>query len=717
MFSRKKPKKVDLGPVENYLAEKPKLDLSSLPEGGPALPVLSKPNLDVRPFDLEEQWKRLGPDAWRVLERRRVESILPCDKICEFERYREVLHRLSSGYREEIFIGLEPGSFRPILVPRFVFERHGYILGGSGSGKTTHALAQVLIQLAEEYTDTKGVARKPPPILIIDMKQNGDRYLRSLAGKLARQRGKELRFYSNDPEYVSMVFDPLYCLRTIKYPIKLLETLLKAFSMIYPEGYGSDFFTNEQRVAFMEILYREEPKTMDDLIDFIRSETRGKSAKNPDARGLYAALAALEHTMHVHTDGSPIDPEKRIDFDRFFEQGEVMYVHLDSRSLGLLSKDIGKLLLFSLLETASQRERHGGKVQCFVAIDEFHRLAARNVVEMLEDARGAGIGFIIAHQSSSSLKTRDADLYGSLFENCSFKQCLTLEDPRVIELFRLIAGRTREIREGGSSSESVGTGITHSEGSSQSSSFGHGGEVSSLFFDNLVEAPRWGEAFTKSGSDGWTKSNSKSESKSWQEEMVSALTPEVVTEVNHRPLLSLVHVKGTAGRSYSDTGGVPILVQGLFPFLETDYEKMANEHWPLKDVLHEEYYHTGRAKVGKDKIKKVELDAARPTRPVDESASTAQSAESELETHSDANEGERRSLKARIRRAANRLAGQMLIEPTTVLGFAREHQLRVGDVLSMASALGIAVKNRDDALRPNDISKLKARMAGRKDGP
>ncbi|RIK66084.1 MAG: hypothetical protein DCC65_10695 [Planctomycetota bacterium] len=705
MFSKKKPKKLDLGPVEDYLAAKPK----SLDIGPPALPIVAKPTHDTRPFDREAYWRSLGPKAWQILQQRRLRTILDCDQICEFDRYLQVLHQQAPDFRDEIFIGIDPETHRPILVPRFVFERHSYILGGSGSGKTTHALAQILLQLSEAYTDQRGDLKKPPPILIIDMKQNGDRFLRALASQLASDRNQELRFYSNDPEYVSMVFDPLYSLRTIKYPLKLLETLLKAFSMIYPEGYGSDFFTAEQRLTFMRILYDQKPTSMKQLIGFIRKATRGQSAESKDARGLYAALAALEYAMHVHTDGSPIDPEQRVDFDRFFDRGEVMYVHLDSRALSLLSRDIGKLMLFSLLETASQRERHGRKVQCFVAIDEFHRLAARNIVEMLEDARSAGLGFIIAHQSSSSLKTRDADLYGSLFENCSFKQCLTLEDARVIELFRMISGRSKEYRASESTTTSKSNTSTRSEGVSESESFGHAGaSMSVLGDDTLYEEPRWGNTVATSKTEGTSTGESKSQTKSLSEEMVCSLVPEVVTLVNHIPLLSLVHIKGTSGLSHTDTGGVPVLVQGMFPFMEKRFREMIGAPWPHKNVSQEEYYLDHRPKLEASQIRRAELGIS-PSTPLP--TAKKEQDESPLGTDLPESDGELRQLKNQLRVMASRLSAQMLEEPARAVDLARRFQISIGKLIAVAADAGIVVKAGGDMLTPHQVNAIKFQIA------
>ena len=209
-------------------------------------------------------------------------------------------------------------------------------------------------------------------------------------------------------------------------------------------------------------------------------------------------------------------------------------------------------------------------------------LAARSVVEMLEDARAAGVGFVLSHQSSSSLKTRDADLYGILFENCSFKQCLTLEDPRVIDLFREIAGRKSERRLGGSTAQSYGTSESRTHSHSHQSGFSHGGEDHSLLWGTSQLDPRWSEGQSFGESSGQHVHRGQSETQSWREEMVSALTPEMITSVNDTELLSLVHVKGVADKSRTQTDGFPMLVQGLFPLPKTHADAWLAEKWRLK---------------------------------------------------------------------------------------------------------------------------------------
>lgn len=625
-----------------------------------------------------------------MLQRRPIGKLFPKDTKSEFERYIEVLERSSPRYRQEVFIGLEPETNRPLFVPRKVFNHHSYILGATGSGKTTQALAQLLIQLEWAYDDTKGDHHPPPPMMIIDLKQNGDRYLRALAERIARVRGQKLRFFSIDPEYESLQFDPLYCLRSIKYPIKLLETLMKAFGLIYPEGYGSDFFTAQQRTQLMEILLTNRPTTMNELIEYMRNATRPKGG-NTDARGLYSAMAVMGQSAHIRADGAPIDPDQLIDFERFFEQREIVYAHLDSRSMHLLSRDVGRLLLFSLLETASQREKQQQKTQAFVAIDEFHRLAASNVVEMLEDARSAGVGFLLAHQSSSSLKTRDSDFYGILFENCSFKQCLTLEDPRVIELFQTIAGRTVEIRRGESTTETKGTsenkGWTNSLSSSRSVGQNTQGSTS---------GSTWGATTGETG--GTSKSHGVGMTESRREEMVSGLTPEMITEVNDVPLLSLVHVKGVGEQGLTPTRGIPIRVQGLYPVTESVAIEMMKAAWPLKSFDAVAYYPNEDA-VPRNQRRRVARLSQLPT---------GLKAAVERDPPSHANEGECRALTKRIDALADKLAPQMLGQPMTATRFCRQVATSLRTVKRLAAAQGITIVNDKTELTAEQVSVLRS---------
>lgn len=699
----------------------PPPDAASVPTGVDAMHIPIENAEPETPLDFASDWAALGDRAWEILQTRRMSDLWPAAGPCEFQRYLELLRRSSARYREEIFIGLLPPEYAPVFVPRSVFGNHAYILGGSGSGKTSQALAQLLIQLAEEYVDQRGTYHPPPPLLIMDLKQNGDRYLRALAEEVARQRQQKLQFFSNDPEYQSLHFDPLHSLRSAQYPIKMLETLLKALSMVYPEGYGSDFFTNEQRAELLGILYDDTPpKTLRQLVQRVQQATR-KRGGNPDARGLYSALATLERAMHVHADEPVPDAAARVDFERFFEEREILYVHLDTRGLSLLSRDIGKLMLFALLETASQREKQKPKTQAFVFIDEFHRLAARNVVEMLEDARGAGLGFVLAHQSSASLQTRDADLYGILFENCSFKQCLTLEDPRVIDLFRTIAGRTTERSWGGSLAQAE----TSQAQTAWSQTDGPVGLLEWPRREAYTAGRRKGHDPDRAGLSGATRtSEGTTKTSTWQDALVGRLTPEMIQQVNDTNLLALVHIKGTGQNTLTPTGGAPTLVQGLYPFPHRRpppeaggqaapeagpyAEEMEHAAWPLKESLDpEEYYRKARPHIDRGVV--AALSRRGTGRP---QAGPAAAPPGPPPTADD--QRVRRQLEQRILALTARLAGHMLPPAPSVEAFARQHAVGIAEVLAIAAELGLAVKTKEDRLTRRDVAGIKAQLRERR---
>ncbi len=695
MFSRKRPKRVSFADAADPAARIAQPDFSAATDGGPARPVSFARADSAAPMTPEEMWERLGKtawnQAWNLLAKKRLKDILPTDTTSEWKWINDLRQCSTGGHQNEVFVGLRHPTTQPLLVPREVFQRHGYILGASGFGKTSHALAQLLIQLAEPY-EWNGKAKQPTAVMIVDLKPGGDPFLRALAEEVAREQHRKFRFFSTDPAFQSVQFDPFAMLRATPYLVERAEMLIKAFSLVYTEGYGSDFFTAEQRTTLIEIIHEENPDTFQKLVDLVESRTSGGSG-NKDARGLYSAISGMQYALHVNVESKPVDPEQQIDFDRFLENGEVLYVHLDSRGNHLLSRDIGKLMLFSLLKAATERLKRRETRQAFVLIDEFQRLAARNVVEMLEDARSAGVGFVLAHQSSSALKTRDADLYGMLFENCSFKQCLTLEDVRVVELFKLLSGRVIERTHGGATTETKGheesNATSTGTSTSRSTMAGTSGETGYL-------ATQWSEALSsgETTSHGTTvsqgRSNSKSETSSWQDQLVARLTPEMIVDVNDKDLLSLVHVKG-GSRGLTPTGGIPVLVQGLYPVPENAYKVMSDAPWPMDPAP--DYLERARPALPAAKVD--EVVAAKPD-----------PARAPRRKRAGASREKRNELQQRLTPVYERLRDGMLGEFVSVETLGRRHGVSAERILELARVLGHPVNGRGDLLRPDHVAEI-----------
>ncbi|MBK8914493.1 MAG: hypothetical protein IPM64_07795 [Phycisphaerales bacterium] len=703
MIWRKKTKLLDPSKVKDFIDRQPGAKLRGLAERGVVIRPALTP-VPPRPVTFEEVWRRLPPESWwDILNGRRVASLDDGDEVSEWWRYFELMKRTFGRHQYEVFVGLDPATGRPQFAPRQVFRNHAYILGLPGSFKTTFALAQLLLQLGDEWVDSEGVVQPPPPLIIMDLKENGDRYLRSLAEFIAARRGQKLRFYSNDPDYVSLRFNPLQSLRSIRYPLKLGETLLKALSLIYREGYGSDFFTSEQRKQLLQTLYEQNPKTLDELIRLIGEQTQGKSG-NTDARGLFSALQPLQYSFHLTTDGRPLD-DQHVNLEQIYERGEVLYVHLNSRSQSIDAKIIGKLLVFALMEVASERMKHGRKRQMFVAIDEFQRLAAQNIVEVLEDSRSLGVGFMLSHQSPESLHTRDVDLYKMIADLCSFNQYLSLTNSRIIESLKLVSGRKREIRRGGSTARSSGIQTTRGTSWQRGTSFARNYEYG--LFGMAETGFSRGTSSGEGGTSGTSESSGETSTESWTEEMVPGLTPEMIAAVNGTPRLSLVHIHNAEERSLTHTGGIPALVQGLHPFTLRQAEAMEAQSWPMQSVPTDEFYERARPRVsvaavddvldpgGRSARKRPQLPAPKSPRP-------------------QRDEAEERKLKQRIRAIADRLEAQMLVEAMSVERFARREQLSVPQVVQLAQAMNVAVKNKEHMLGGRTVKKLRQVLRGQR---
>lgn len=649
---------------------------------------------DTEAPDAKALFKRVGSRVWDLLKLRRMRSWFPDDSVSEFRRYHK-LAKATPELANELFIGLDPESSSPIFVPRHVLSQHGYILGGTGSGKTSHALTQLLLQLGEPRP---GVDRSClPPILIIDCKREGDRYFRAFAETLARMRGSRLRFFSNDSDYKSLDFDPIEEIRASDDPIKFLETLLKAFGLIYPLGYGSDFFTSEQRTELMRILFDRRPSALDELISFVDQATRGRDG-NKDARGLYSALAVLGRARHIHTGHARVDRDQLIDLRRFYREREVLYVHLNSQSAELLTRDIGRLLLYSLMAVAERRTKAGEEpVQVYVAIDEFHTIAAGNIVDLLNQARSIGVSFILSHQSSSSLKTRDRDLYGTLFENCHFKQWLELEDPRVIELLTLISGRKQEIRRGGATAFSTGTGHAHARSWSERTGVSYPDSIG-------FGARRFSEDQSDGGTVTFSTKSSRTDTESWREEMVPGITPEMITAVNGTTLCSLVHVKQEGESAATPLHGIPTLVQGLYPFSKDRAERMTATPWPMRP--------------GWDGHKTIKKQAPLPLFPTP-GATEPKAAKTLHKDMERLNEGEKRKLERKHRALVDALATEALPQRMSVERFAAKNRVTVKTVLEhvaeLAKQFDIAVANKSDMLSPGLVIKLQSRLKRQED--
>lgn len=583
-FKRKKAKPIDMSFLDE--GEPAAVDFSAVGDFGPSVPLGDIPEPpDDSPQSWFATWKAMGEAAWKVLLRQRIADLFPgCDDIeqcSEFLLYWDLIRRSSRRFRDEVFIGLgpPPGPPVPIFVPRSTFDGHAYILGKPARGKTSQALTNLLLQIATPIATPDEQDQDPPAaVLIIDLKPQGDRFLRGVAELLARSRGQELRFFSNTHRYDSLLFDPWRVIASQPDVQAQAETIFKSLSLIHPESQDAVFFMNEQRTVLEGALVKR-PQSLRQLIDDLEKMTRGRDG-NREARGVHGALSIFENATNVIVDAGPPRPNA-IDFRAFLDRREVLYVHLESDEKHLSSQATGKLILSCLLTAAKQRREDEGldSAKVYVAIDEFHRLAAQNVVSFLETSRDLGVSFILSHQSPESLRSKSDDLFRLLFDIVGFQQYLTLTNPQAIELIRLASSRRSEFlrQMNRSTAHGRGTSIGWNKQHSDTDTGTYG------FLWGRWGADRWGTSDSVGSSGSVTENITEQEGSGESEAKIPGLTPEMVAQVNAPAgRVSLIVSWGEHDSSLTPLAGIPTLVSRLFPFSKKLADRLRKDVWPLR---------------------------------------------------------------------------------------------------------------------------------------
>jgi hypothetical protein len=483
------------------------------------------------------------------------------DPFSEWYAYQKLLRSIRD-FHGELFLGLLDN--RPRLVPKNLLEGHAYILGGTGTGKTSTAVAQLLMQLADG-------AGPPPPIFIFDLKPEGDRYLRGVAEWLSRRRtdaGEQgsLAFFSNRAGYQSLEFDPLHALLSQPSDKARAQSIIQSLMPTRTDKADEVFFLNENRQLLERVIQGSEqpkPKTFQDIIHKVDLLSRGKGG-NREARGVHGALSDFVNMPHVRIGPPPQDTSGDLDFGRVLSTRQIAYVHLDSQSLPLASRSLGRLMLSCLFAEAVDRKiKHNNSPEFYLFIDEFHEIASTNVANFLTTARSAGARCILSHQSTASLDNKVTEV---LLQNTSLQMLLSPDDAAVVDAFIRAAGEKIDIQRGGS------TGVSYKRGATSSEMAG----ASSNSRDSTT---------SQSSTDGHSRGMDESFGNTWSERRVSSLTPEMLADLDSMPQTAMVRVKKKGDSSTAKTPwrGIAVL-DLLYPFTTEEKDQFEAVSWPAEAV-------------------------------------------------------------------------------------------------------------------------------------
>ncbi len=451
---------------------------------------------------------------------------------------------------EHLFLGVEPHSRFPVLLDEKLLAEHTYLVGDSGSGKTSLGLMPLIIQLLRGHrpSDENANAGRvhgdgrspPPPLVVIDLK--GDPALFHTTKKEAEERGLEFRFFTPERGRASHYFNPFASLDARhRTEIQLCQILLDALSLNHGEGYGRGYYSRQSRALLHAALTAEKkPRSLKDLHELILALRETHRDEYKDTLELLSTVHALTQYKALALRTNTKKPEEAIHMPSMLERRQVVYFWLPAAVESVSAREIAKLALYSLLTACIDRQRthpHEEWRQAYVVIDEFQRIAGENFRVILEQARSFGLGIVLANQSVSDLQTPTVDLRGTVRANTRVKRYFSVTDPRDVAAL----------------SEASGQEIAY-------------------FRSWNAEA-----GYTAKTEYVGSSYNSRSESQSLKPRLLS----NDILAISDHPLESILHV--SRGSGYTQFAGLPLAVRCTWPMTRAEYRRRQHAPWPTRE--------------------------------------------------------------------------------------------------------------------------------------
>ncbi len=440
--------------------------------------------------------------------------------------------------RESLYLGRVSYDQSPMLVPAEVFREHAHFLGDSGSGKTARGLSPFIEQV---------IGGGNASVMVLDLKGDSPELLQSLkqgvkTAKTLNGIDVPVRYFTQRDDLATYGFNPfkLPCWNRLNQ-LQKTDILCGALGLNYGSDYGEGYFSSANAsVLYATVSHFPEINNFEQLRDklayVISSPKRhGLDEKSKDAGNhvkmsvtRLASIAALNITDDCTPNQAVADD--CIDPTRLFQNPEAHYFSLSATLGPGSSPEIGRLASYMLLTAATLTER---KVPVYLVIDEFQRMASRNLDYLLQLARSMGVAVILANQSMQDLYRYD--LISTLETNCRYRQWFAISGWDDQERLSKASGETVDTMDSVSVSQSVSD---------------RGTTTSTSHSRNDFIAPR--------------------------------LTKNDIKLVSDDDRKSVVLINRGAG--YAQYGGMPVIIESDFHISAEEYNERKAAPWPSSDT-------------------------------------------------------------------------------------------------------------------------------------
>ena len=306
----------------------------------------------------------------------------------------------------------------PIGLTEAERERHQYIIGGTGSGKTT----MLQYQIVQDICNGKGVA-------VID--PHGDMAETILKHVPPRRLGDVIYFNPDDLDYpiglnLLELMPGLDGSELMREKDLITESVVSIFRKIFSDedsgGHRIEYIlrntiqtalTQENPTIFTVFDLLNDPKyrrsvvkNLDDanLINFWKNEF-GKAGDMQKVKMSAGITAKIGRFLFSASARQILEqPKSTIDFDDIINSGKILICNL---SKGLLGEDTAELFgitVLAKLQLASLRRarlKQAERRTFYLYVDEFQNFATTSFVQMLSESRKYRVFMIMAEQSTS----------------------------------------------------------------------------------------------------------------------------------------------------------------------------------------------------------------------------------------------------------------------------------------------------------------------------
>lgn len=347
---------------------------------------------------------------------------------------------------DKVCLGMSLWTGKPVYITDAMRQMHTLATGSTGVGKTESVL---LPMLRHDIESGKGA-------LIIDGKGDLELLAKIRMHVKAAGRSRDFFFFSLSHPEISRTYNPLVRGNASEIKDKLIgstewseefykkkaeEALLTLLRPMIEKGKIVTFrelyylLTDSDRLkgfkdSLNEGLMRKDLQTMEN-----RFSENGRFLS-----GIIADLALITKSEF----GQLVDvTESEIDLLRAYENNQICYFSLNTQGFEETAKRFGRMILQDIKtvsneiqtqKSASERHFYG------VYVDEFASFIFPSFMESLNKGRGAGLAFMMLHQSLGDLSAKRNSFQQQVLENTNIKIIMRQDDPCSIEMFAKIGG-------------------------------------------------------------------------------------------------------------------------------------------------------------------------------------------------------------------------------------------------------------------------------------